>query len=1296
MNPLQRRLAALRRRLRLVVSLQGIGWLGAFLVGCALVAGLVDSQAALPGVVRAFLLVGILGGGGALGYCFLFRPLWARVDDLSLALKVESCYPVLNDALASTVQFLEQPANSELAGSPSLRREAVQQAMRRAQGCDFNKVVPSRGLWPAGAALLVSAGLAVTLVLILPALAWTAFLRLADPFGEHDWPTDTQLVVKYRERVPAGQPLVIQGEVHGEIPKSAVIEFDGLGNEKEPVKLPIQNDEKSEGGTFEYTVDVTAQQGDFQFRITANDAASPKKADTWHHVTVVQPPEVADLTCRAEYPAYTDKPAENLVEVFDSPSPKEIVLGTRLIIHGVADRPLARVFITCEPNDPRRLVTTALLVPLAGRSPLDGLALWRGIQSVGEPVPARLEGDRTHFALEFMPSLSGHYHLVWMDAEDLGQQRILNLKVDPDPAPRVELECRSLAPRSTLVTAKATLALHVRATDENAVRSVALEYRRKDQEGKFLDADWQRIPLYESLYEGLAALPIPLIKPAFRQEPKVVVIDRRWSIEGLVEEGQVLVLSAVADDFDDFTPDKRARRSTLLELRIAKPADVKADVQKAIIEVRNELNRVNDAQAQALDKIRAAEKQLRTTGRLRKEDAKDLVKALEQNQRAQDRIGKNDSEKLQKDVQRIRNALADNKLPRSAATDKMDSVARSLTQIADHLTRSQEKVQKILKDEEEPDKRPPAKKQQKDLAGALRHQQDAQDVLEGLLTDLSPFTTLQEMQGRAQQLRREQEEILQQTDKLRERTQKLPTLREKEREAEAQRLKMERLKLAEKQRQLAGKTDKLLRQMEQTVEAKKQSDQRLADKLGEAAKRIRQESVPVEMGEAAKILDPKKEQADPSDPNNNNQQPENIKYHDAIKKQREAIKNLERAIGAMDERREQELDRLTKKQKEEQQALNQLRGEMERLKKKVKEAQKIKNDRQRREALKKLGAEQQRLQKKVDEMVKRLTRMRADEAAEELRRASQKMDEALRQMDNGEDPEKQQEDALARLNEAEKKLQKANNEVENELARERLAKVADQIKRLKDRQEAALRESARIQKELLEQGKWDEGLVGSLSTLKLTRQGGLATETASLAKKLADARVFNHILQKTVTAMQNAVKRIEQRQQLANEKRDRENPTLTPEEIADEKKADAETQKYQKEASRRLDRLLDALKNERGGTPKPPNQDPPPDGGGGQGGGGEQGGGPPPMNRDGIPTLAELKALKAEQEEVNERTRDFDDRHPELAKLPPERKLEKLQGKDREELKQIHDDQEKVHELARQLFAEANQQGEKR
>src|SRR5207249_3554103 len=145
MNPLQFRLAGLRRRLRTVVTFRGLCWLAALLLASVTLAGLIDWRIHLPSLVRAFLLVGTLVGAAVVVYRYLVRPWSARSDDLSLALQVESKYGYLNDALASAVQFLEQPGDSHGSSSPSLRQAAVERALNKVLHLDFRSIVDTRG-----------------------------------------------------------------------------------------------------------------------------------------------------------------------------------------------------------------------------------------------------------------------------------------------------------------------------------------------------------------------------------------------------------------------------------------------------------------------------------------------------------------------------------------------------------------------------------------------------------------------------------------------------------------------------------------------------------------------------------------------------------------------------------------------------------------------------------------------------------------------------------------------------------------------------------------------------------------------------------------------------------------------------------------------------------------------------------------------------------------------------------------------------------------------------------------------
>jgi hypothetical protein len=1309
-----------------VVSFRGLCLLTAFLLGGIALAGGLDWLVHLPSLVRAILLVGLLTGAILLGARYLVLPLLARSDDLSLALKVEAHYPGLNDALASTVEFLEQPADSELAGSPSLRREAVQQAMRKAKDCDFNKVVNKRGVFPAGLAFLAAGAVAVLLVLWYPLLAWTALLRLADPFAEHDWPRETLIEVSYESVVPAGQPFAVRGNVSGVIPEQAVVEFDGLAGGRQVHEIDLGRGK----GAFRVSVDMSRQQGDFRFRVKANDAVSPARRGTWHEVTVVQPPELTSLQVRLRYPAYTDLPAEDIPSGYESIE-EPLVVGTAMTFRGVTDRPIARAWVECEPADGKVLNLHAAAASFAADHALGSAALLASLSRLGQKVPATLAAGGRRFTLELLPIASGRYHLYWRDERGVGDKRSYSIRLKPDPAPEVKLECLSLVREAGAVTAHANLSLRIVADDpEYAVRSVFLEYRRKDRQGHDLDADWHALPVYDHaaagaavprlVFAGLLGQPVYLATQGLRLRPKHLEIIQPWSIEGLVHEGDTLLVRAAADDFDDVFLGKEPGRSTpALELQIASPEQVKDAVQEAVRQVRDDLTALNLKQEKALKKVTAAEQQLRATGKLRPEDVRDLVDARDEQKKIQDRIGKDTSEMLQKDVERIRRALEDNKIPRSAVHDRMDNVARALRRLAqERLPRLQDQVEKTLKDAEDPEAKGRSTRQRvRDLGDLRRQQRSVQETLEGLLNDLGPYVTVQEMRGKAQALLREQQELGKQTervarafeeearvtDKLRELGEELslprtPGSRKEEIRAEMARLAQRKKELVEERKQREAEREKAATRQERLAERAKQllrdlrkaaEEQKQASKEGAGANSKDQADA-----DAARLLENAAKTGSDKEVDRQMQQASQEvregKFNDAQKDQSKSAQTLQEMVGALNERREEELDNLSRLQQKEQAKLDALRNEMEGLKKKVQAAKQIKDRAERSRRLQQLAQRQRQVQQQVDEMVRRLSRLRAEEAAEELRRASRRMEEAARQMDDGADPEQKQKDALDRLQEADRKLEQANNRVENELARERLAKVADFIKRLKSRQDAAEQESVRIHKDLRDAGQWSRGLLDSLSKLRKDRQAGIATETQQLLKKVERAPVFAHILGKAIRAMQKAADRMGQRLETAKDLQG-DDDKLTQEQLAAEDRADAEIRGFQHEASRRLNRLLEALKQDPAGL-RPPGK---PGEQVGEGGGGGGGGGPPPANRDGIPTLAEQKALRAEQEEVNERTKIFDLNHPELAKMSDEEKLKKLPPKDRTELQEVLDDQKKVRALAEELFKAARAEGEK-
>src|SRR5205085_1633871 len=138
--------------------------------------------------------------------------------------------------------------------------------------------------------LAVAGLLALTLLLLAPALAWTALVRLAHPFGSRDWPRQTQLDVAGRARVARGEPYEIQVALRGVIPPQAAVEYRFDAGAPLEQLYDIKRAEGATQAAFVARLEAGRVQTDFRFRVRAHDAESH-----WQPVVVLPPPQLVPL-----------------------------------------------------------------------------------------------------------------------------------------------------------------------------------------------------------------------------------------------------------------------------------------------------------------------------------------------------------------------------------------------------------------------------------------------------------------------------------------------------------------------------------------------------------------------------------------------------------------------------------------------------------------------------------------------------------------------------------------------------------------------------------------------------------------------------------------------------------------------------------------------------------------------------------------------------------------------------------------------------------------------------------------
>ena len=1330
-DALRRRLAALRRRLRLVTAVRGLGWLAAVVLGAALAAGALDWRWHLPALVRAAALTGTLAAAGVVALRHLVRPLSARADDLTLALRVEERFPALNDALASTVEFLGP--GGVRADSAPLRREAVRRALGKAKGCDFGRVVDARGLRTAVLAAGLAGAAAAALAGLYPTQATTALARLADPFGAREWPRQTRLEVEEpKPRIGRNEPFEVRARVWGVVPERATVSFrfDGVSGVEHSTEVVPTGDGS---GRLTTRLDPGRVQRSFRFQVRANDAVSAE-----YVVTVLPPPLLVPLDqgepsprVWLHPPAYTGLPSPTALT--PGSGNVEAVQGTAVALRARADRPLRRAWVEYQPET-RSAPLTLGLATLAVPHPAGAAAALAAASAAAGPVDAHLEQDRRTFVVHFLPRLAGAYALHFEDETGLANSRLFELRLRPDPAPAVTLVRPAPGQDLLAVLPEAVLRLQVVAEDPvYAVRSVFLEYRvgRAGPPRRLVLSGPGDAVRTTAAWAGpgvLAAGAVPRpTRLEFRRPLPVRSFTR--SDGTLPREGDVVVLQACADDFDDVTPNKEPGRSSEVELRIVGRDALEVALNQEQARVQQDLVRLREKERDALGKVVAAEKTLRKSGRLTPEQADNLIQAEQLQQQVREQVGTPDKEGVRSRVDRVLDALRRNGLERTLARDLMGEVARELDRLAENdLERAEARIGEARRQAEAPEDargRPqpdearrsasaararaaeeaartaegaarekaaeaeaqgrraeaaadPGEKARREaeaararrlaeelarkgrglretagrerreaapsppareaLAEARRHQEEVERTLGALLDRMEPYASARELRSDANHLLEEQQKLQQTLDEFTGRKD-FPQGADRDRLSDPQRAELDAAHDAQKK--LEERTNQLLGKVQRVAEERKDRDPDTARALQDARQKAAEANIAGRMNEAAEAI-------------------ARNQLNNARQKQQAGAAGLQKLVKdlGLEDRREEELDRLARKLRKSEDELEGLFQEQERLKKKVRDAQKIGDAAERDRTLQALRREQERLKERTEELLQQLTRQRAGRAGQALGRAAEAMELARRQMAEGQDPGAADEEALDRLDEAARELERAREQTEEQLDRERRARVADALKQLRDRQEALNAEGARLGRLLAEAvrgGKWvrrgaGNPLRGSLTSL-VDNQKALAGETADAGRKdLTGTPVFARLVRRAAEAMEQAATRAD---------------ALVARPPAAEALPDEELGRLQAEALRRLGQVIDSLKSDDGTPPRLA-------GGAGGGEGGGSGGG----EDDGVSPTAQLKLLQTLQKEINRRTDEFA-----RQKLNPDR----MGDKEKAALDALRRDQQDVAELLEQL-----------
>jgi hypothetical protein len=1283
-----------RFRKRIAVAV-GLFRFIAVVVGCAGIACVIDSIFHLPPIVRAFALVLTLTLGGVFWIRGVSRALALRTDSLSVALELEEKYPKLNDALASAVSFLEAGDGEPRGVSNRLQEAAVKQAKRAADRHDLERIAPVGACWRSGWAAGLVLAVVIPLALTSTERAETAVLRLVDPFSVHPWPTKTRVEILVPEelplRMPRGEPFLLKFAVRGVIKDRAILTVRITGGEEFHEEYPLAPGNDPKFGSAAAVVSTRIEAGrlssSFMFKIVANDFDSD-----WQRVDVVPPPRLVALGNRQSPqfnvapPDYTGLPTLDLP---DGATVLEVPVGSVVRMRAATDVPLSAAVLSFA-GDRAAATLPACVAHLGYLNPLGAAGSVSLAEAMGSDIPLSLDGGGKVMSATFAPNVSGSYALKLTDETGLTGTRPIEIRLVPDPAPIVTLLRPTPGRDPAVLTPNASALIHVVADDRvYAVRRTFLEYHVGH------DGTVRTIPLHD-VRESAGMLPVvaggavaatrPPRPSAVNPGPLIFSLAAFTHDDGTpLRDGDTLFLRGAADDWDDVTPTKEPGRSGEIEIRIASPDAVEAWLQRELAALRPDLLRLRDHQRDARQK--AGEVAAQADGTLIPAD-RDRLLAAEQTQRqirgkisdAQDGI------RAKADI--LRETVRANNLPRSNTTDRIDVVANELGRLAD---RDLPAIEPNLSDARQFGGQPPRAGQEKLvpdlLKKATRHQKAVEDGLSSVLDLLAVWGGAIEIRGEARVLR---DFVLRQAGELEK-------LEKDTSAAELDRAGTRAEQAADQASQLIGRATRLASEKDKQADAARAGAKGKADEA--AALRAKAAALPAgtpdksSLNAKAALTDGDAEDlkaaADKASAEADALRkaihaaggqglPEELRAaaaaarkdnrSEADKLLRSSATRLDRLI---DELTEKQLDTAPDLEKRKKAAddLNTIADAQDDIRKRAAEAAKIADPMKRAAEMKKLAGEQDKVIERGKEVLQRLTRDRADAAARDTRAALDHMDIARNELENGNSGMRAQNAAVDKLDAARDKLDAANAAAPQQLSDETRRKMADKVKALFEKQKAAVAEAERIHKLVAKEQKWGTVALTEYGDIALFREEPLAKEVRVLEKDFASLPVLARLLNESASAMDAAGAKITGRV------RDTD-PTLAFD-AALEASNDRKINRPMNLAARRLEQLLDALKQD---DPKAkPKKDPPPK--------------PPgpmnPMNpmpmggaqQDIVPPLAQLKVLRSLQAELNRNTADFHKEHPDLTKVTDDDLRKELE----DELKELEQAQRDIAALFEQM-----------
>ena len=511
-------------------------------------------------------------------------PLWhRRMTDLDVAQRLQQQFPELGDALASSLEFLEESETDPTAGSAALRRAVIVSTQSQVEALPLNSVFDLRPVRTAVGALVATLAAVVLFAIFNPQYALIGAARLTNPFNQVAWPRYYNLEFTAKPiQIASGDTFEVElTDRDGRLPEMVWIDyrFDSTGEEK-IVTAPMQfvND------TMVASRETVRQP--FAYRARGGDHQSMP----WIELDVVEPPRVESIKLQITPPAYTGWP------ITTSDGRIVALVGSALHLEAIATKPIKSATLQIQIGEETKQIEAEL--------------------DAADPRKFRID-----VAKEWTVAESGYFSLDLVDAEGIrgGASDKWQLRAIPDDLPTVGVE----QPRTDIyVTEDAVVPLRVLAKDRLAIRSVGITYSRSDQseKGDFsfdLFVGSEQPPARESSGLTLAG-----------ESGDRHVLDHAWDLGALeVPPGTQIHFNATASDYKPQTAQSPTQR-----IFVISPEEFEDRLSRQQANIIAEMGRILKMQIDARERLGKLQIQLDEVGSLEKSDI-DQLQGVELTQR---------------------------------------------------------------------------------------------------------------------------------------------------------------------------------------------------------------------------------------------------------------------------------------------------------------------------------------------------------------------------------------------------------------------------------------------------------------------------------------------------------------------------------------------------------------------------------------------------------------------------------------------------------------------------------------